>query len=368
MIKRVKLLSLICVLCMMFCACSSEKTSEMDILNDLMGDNDYDLEDVLEELDDSDIFSESAADLDGLDVEYTVTENVYNANDTYKQIAIFGLASNDVWSRTNRTTGIMVVTINENNGNVDITNIQDYTYLNVCDELYTKANAAYSKGGAVEAINMLNRNFDLNVTDCITIGFDGVISLADSLGGVQVDIDDKELEALNGDANKHITDEMDNNFKPVESTGRQLLDGVQTATYCLGRLYGAEHTVWVAERQQEVFLYIVNSMRNLDSSSVDTICKNLYENHIYTSMTYDEYKGFIDAILNKGINQKLIIPTEDLSQSMVLGSKGSCMCPVDLVQNVQLLHSKLFGKSDYQPSQTVIDISKKISEDMKEYQ
>ena len=370
-IKKVKILSLICVLCMMCCACAGDTyKSDKDFdIGDILGDNDIDMVDVIEELEDSVILDEVVEDFGDLEVEYTAPETVYNSNDSYKQIAVFGIPSNNVWSdKGNRSEEIMVLTINENTGNVDIVSIQNYTYLNVCDDIYSRANLAYSKGGASEAINMLNRNFDFNVTDCITIGFDGVISLVDSLGGAWVDVDEKELEAMNGNTNRGITDEMENDLKPLKTTGKQLLDGTQTATYCLGRLYSATNSVWVAQRQQEVFLDVINHMQDLDDSSIDTINKNLYENYIYTSLSYDEYEEIVDIVLKNGVNKTLIAPKDDLSQSLTMSSHGSCMCPVDLTQNVQWLHKELFGKMDYQPSETVKEISKQVSEDMKEYQ
>lgn len=371
MMKRIKILSLICAISMMFCACAGDTNkSDKDFdIGDILGDNDIDIVDVIEEVEDSEIFDEAVKDFGDLEVEYTVPETVYNSNDSYKQIAVFGIQSNNVWSdKGNRSEEIMVLTINENTGNVDIVSIQNYTYLNVCDDIYSRANLAYSKGGASEAMNMLNRNFDFDITDCITIGFDGVISLVDSLGGVWVDIDEKELEAMNGDMDKYITDEMYNSLKPVETTGNQLLDGTQAATYCLGRLYGATNSVWVAQRQQEVFLDVINRMQDLDDSSIDTINKNLYENYIYTSLSYDEYEEIVNIVLKNGVNKTLIAPKDDLATPLTMGSDGSCMCPVDLTQNVQWLHKELFGKVDYQPSKTVNEISKQISEDMKEYQ
>ena len=166
-IKKVKILSLICVLCMMCCACAGDTyKSDKDLdIGDILGDNDIDIVDVIEELEDSEILDEVVEDFGDLEVEYTEHENLYSSNDSYRQIAVFGIPSNNVWSdKGNRSEEIMVLTINENTGNVDIVSIQNYTYLNVCDDIYSRANLAYSKGGASEAMNMLNRNFDFNVT------------------------------------------------------------------------------------------------------------------------------------------------------------------------------------------------------------
>ena len=61
---------------------------------------------------------------------------------------------------------------------------------------YNKCNSAYAKGGPEQAIIMLNMNLDLNITDYVTIGFDGLTDVIDSLGGVYVDISEPEIESL----------------------------------------------------------------------------------------------------------------------------------------------------------------------------
>ena len=111
-IKKVKILSLICVLCMMCCACAGDTyKSDKDLdIGDILGDNDIDIVDVIEELEDSEILDEVVEDFGDLEVEYTAPETVYNSNDSYKQIAVFGIPSNNVWSdKGNRSEEIMVM-------------------------------------------------------------------------------------------------------------------------------------------------------------------------------------------------------------------------------------------------------------------
>ena len=60
------------------------------------------------------------------------------------------------------------------------------TLLDIEDDYFTKCNAAYSFGGATQAINMLNKNLDLDIQDFVTVDFAAIAEVIDLLGGVEI--------------------------------------------------------------------------------------------------------------------------------------------------------------------------------------
>ena len=75
-------------------------------------------------------------------------------------------------------------------------------------------------------------------------------------------------------------------------------------------------------------------------------------------------------------NTELIALAADISKYNIVGSTGfpynqqaanisagDCVVPVNLANNVSLLHQELFGETDYIPSSTVQEISNKIISD-----
>ena len=60
-------------------------------------------------------------------------------------------------------------------------------------------------------------------------------------------------------------------------------------------------------------------------------------------------------------------PFEDQLTTGLLGAKGDCVIPVDLVTNVKDLHEFLYPGIEYKPSETVETISAKIKEDAARY-
>ena len=120
------------------------------------------------------------------------------AKSGYRNIALFGVDSRegDLDSGTNSDT-IMVCSINNKSGEIKLVSVYRDTYLDVNDGHYSKANSAYAGGGPERAINMLNKNLDLDITDFVTVDFNAVIKAVDLLGGIDIDLTDEEVKWLN---------------------------------------------------------------------------------------------------------------------------------------------------------------------------
>ena len=77
----------------------------------------------------------------------------------YKNIALFGLDNRSMGSleRGNSDT-IIVVSINQKSGEIKMASVYRDTYLDIDENKFRKANAAYANGGPKQAIDMLKKN------------------------------------------------------------------------------------------------------------------------------------------------------------------------------------------------------------------
>ena len=78
-----------------------------------------------------------------------------------------------------------------------LTSVYRDTLLMQADGYFNKANSAYAFGGAEEAINMLNRNLDLDIEDYATVNFMSLAEVVDLLGGIDVELTYAEIENMN---------------------------------------------------------------------------------------------------------------------------------------------------------------------------
>ncbi len=279
----------------------------------------------------------------------------------YRNIALFGVDSTvgDLAKNT-RTDTIIIASINQDTGEVKLVSLYRDTYLNLSNDTYTKCNAAYAKGGPEMAINMLNMNLDLNITDFVTVGFAGLSDTIDALGGVYIDVDEAELLHINN-YQYCMAEDLKRPYTDVENTGYQLLDGLQATAYCRIR-YTAGNDFKRAERQREVLQATAEVAKTASITSLTSIANNVF-GEVYTSLDLSEIVELLGGITKYQIVADEGFPREDLRGGGKIGSSGDCVVPTSLEDNVKWLHEFLFNDSDYQVSSEVERCSEQIYND-----
>lgn len=306
-------------------------------------------------------------DLDEGDI--IINEKVKEAEETtmkgYRNIALFGVDSTTgALTKNTRSDTIMIASINQDTGECKLVSVYRDTYLNLSNDSYNKCNAAYAKGGPEMAISMLNMNLDLNITDFVTVGFAGLTDTVDALGGVYIDVDDSEISHLNN-YQLCIAEDLKRSYTPVSSTGYQLLDGLQATGYCRIR-YTAGDDFKRAERQREVLSAVADQAKKASLPQL-TDTANAVFNEVYTSLDLSEIIEMLGNVTNYYISDTAGFPQESNRATGTIGSKGSCVIPISLEDNVRWLHQFLFEDYDYEPSATVKQCSEKIYTDTNGY-
>ena len=279
----------------------------------------------------------------------------------YRNIALFGVDSTTgELTKNTRSDSIMIASINMDTGECKLVSVYRDTYLNLSNDSYNKCNAAYAKGGPKMAINMLNMNLDLNITDFVTVGFAGLTDTIDALGGVMIDVDEAELQHINS-YQICMAEDLKRSYTPVTSSGYQLLDGLQATAYCRIR-YTAGDDFKRAERQREVLMAIADQAKTASPTTLNTIANDVF-GEVYTSLDISEILELLGDIAKYEIVDENGFPEESNRATGTIGSKGSCVVPVSLEENVQWLHEFLFNEQGYVPSAAVQEYSNQIKAD-----
>lgn len=91
----------------------------------------------------------------------------------------------------------MILTLDEKHKKMKLTSIMRDSYVNINGKM-DKINHAYSFGGPELAIKTINENFGLNIEDFLTVNFQSLGKIIDSLGGVQINIANEEVKHISG--------------------------------------------------------------------------------------------------------------------------------------------------------------------------
>lgn len=317
--------------------------------------------------------------------EIKIDEQVQQSTETgvmkgYRNVALFGVDSREgQLDKATRTDTIIIASINLDTKEVKMVSVYRDTWLNLSTDSYNKANSAYAKGGPKQAIAMLNMNLDMNITDFVTIGFDGLIDVIEAVGGVEIDVKEAEVVHLNsfqtsmagkpdgtlnaaGEPN-YVPDPSNplyKYYKPVEHAGLQTLNGLQATAYCRIRYVGNDFER--TQRQRTVIKQIAKKAITLNPNTLNAIAEAVFPK-IATSLDLPEILSLLSGIASYEIGDNTGFPFDGHYEGCRV--KGaSVIAPADLEQNVVLLHQFLFGDTEeYTPSDTVKKCSQKIVSD-----
>jgi len=315
------------------------------------------------------VYGQISAKLDKIDIQETdLQEQDIVTNDQapqmtgYTTYALFGLdhrSKNEKLNTENSDT-IIIASINNDTKAVKLVSVYRDTLLNVKDDTYSKANAAYALGGPAQAVNMLNTNLDLNITDYVSIDFDALVTVIDCLGGLDIPLSYAEIVHMNNYC-VETAEETGKSYTPVELpepkpedqeaiVGTYHLNGVQAIRYTASLDMGR------TERQRRVIQMIVDKAKKAGLSTIFDIMDQVFP-MVKTSVSKTEILKLIPAMIGYCIDETTGFP-QDYKFATV---KGSVIVPTTLDSNVLKLHQFLYGNTNYTPTQDVLNKSAQLA-------
>lgn len=278
----------------------------------------------------------------------------------YTNFALFGVDSREGEIDTGtRTDCLIVASLNNETKEVKLVSVYRDTFLDLSDGTLKKCNAAFSNGGAEQAINMLNMNLDLDIQEFVTVDFAAVAETVDLLGGIEIDIQEEEIQYIN-EFIEETGMAAGKEVHQVTKAGVQTLDGVQATTYARIRsTAGSDFTR--TERQRRVIEKMAEKAVKTDIVTINKIIDKVFPK-IRTSLSMTEILGYAKSFAKYRISETTGFPMEKATAT--IPGKGSIVIPADLLTNVQMLHGFLYGTVDYQSSSKVRSIDAAIKAEL----
>lgn len=288
-----------------------------------------------------------------------INDGVEAATKGYTTIALYGVDSREtnLNEGTNSDT-IILVNINDETKEVKLVSVYRDTLVKIqhSSEVTQKVNYAYQLGGALMSINTLNANLDLGITDYITVDFNAMAEIINALGGVEVTIEEDEINSLN----KNLAEQIGISGKysdGVHETGAQVLNGQQAVAYTRIRS-NAKGDITRTERQRTVLLALIDKMISADSTTIANLIDVSFD-CISTSFSKDEIEKLAKDIADYKVTGNTGFPfAYDFA---TLAEKGNVIAAADMNANITALHEYLYGNTAYTPSDNAASISAELS-------
>ncbi|SFA81442.1 LCP family protein [Clostridium frigidicarnis] len=217
--------------------------------------------------------------------------------DNIINIALFGLDKTNEEER-GRSDATMVLSIDADNKKIRLISLMRDSYVSIDGHGKDKLNHAHAFGGPELAIKTINKNFNLNITDFVSVDFAHMQKVIDALGGVEIDVKPEEVKI----ANQYVVElaklgRTDPDY--IDKAGKQTLSGMQALSYTRIRYVGNgdfERT----DRQRRVLEALFDKIKNAGPTEFPKIVSDLLP-MVTTSLSSTDIMKLGSDLLLKGV-------------------------------------------------------------------
>ena len=254
-----------------------------------------------------------------------------------------------------RTDSMMLVTIDTRHQQLKVTSFMRDMYVAIPDYSSNRINTAYSIDGPSLLVSTIEANFGIDIDRWVVVDFSAFNEIIDAMGGVEITLKQEEADLVNrysGDPRWNL------------SEGTFVLSGAQARYYSRIRAIGDDFER--TERQRKVLMACMEKAKQASPATLVEILNSAIDD-VSTNLDLAEMASILQDVNSYEIVAQDGAPFESNRTTGNIGSKGDCVVPLDLTDNVAMLHEFLFGVEDYTPSQQVQEYSEKIKSDTAAY-
>lgn len=307
----------------------------------ILGGDDYSAE----ELSGSDVLdSQEIEDLHEEVKDASINEDGLLSQEGVTNILLLGLDTRDIGSVRGRTDSMMILTLNDNTGEICISSLMRDSFVSIPGVGGSRLNAAFVYGGADLAVTTVESNFGIEIDKYVLINFYAFIDIVDKLGGLKIDINEDERLVMNDyitEVNTILGRDLD--YGKLESPGQGLnLTGLQAMGYVRNR-YSGNADYMRTQRQRTAIMGIIDKLKNADLVTimgvVDVASNNMrtnYDNNELTTLALNA-ANYADYSI-----KQLRVPADNTYSGGIVN--GQWILQIDFAENRRLLREAIFPK------------------------
>lgn len=268
-------------------------------------------------------------------VEYRTVEGITN-------VLLLGVDGIDFDAADQRSDSMIIATLDSNNKKIKLTSLYRDALVYIPGYGENKMNASFSLGGPELVMETIKYNYDINIEKYVMINFVGFEAIIDQIGGIEIDVQEYQLNELN----KYIGEATGGNDCPVEEPGLQTLNGKQALSYARIRK-GVGDDYERTERQREVIFKVAEKLQKTKPIKYLGIATKMLD-YLRTNIDLYECLDLAYTVFKfpSLVTEQLSIPVPELSEDVKIDGIG-WVISMDRYENAEILNDFIFN--DYLP-------------------
>lgn len=260
-------------------------------------------------------------------------------------ILLVGIDGENI-EKYNRSDSVMLVTIDSNKNDIKISSIARDTYVDIPGHSTEKLTHAYAYGGIDLLKQVFEVNFNLKIDKYIAVNFVSFMDIMDEIGGVEVNIEEKDVEEVN----KYIDacydyyydrkDELEKEY--ITKPGVQRLNGYQALAF--SRIRYTDSAYARDNRHREVAESVYKEL--LESGPKEyKRCAQILLDNTKTNISPIEMMnlGYTALKINDKSIDQIEFPLEEYRNGHIISKQKGWVLEWDKDPNLEAWHEFIFG-------------------------
>lgn len=187
-----------------------------------------------------------------------------------------------------RSDAMMILTIDANHSDIKLTSLARDTYVDIPDHGKGKLNAAYFWGKEDLLFETIEKNFNIGIDKFVQVDFDDLMNIIFVIGGVDVDIEQREIKSLNEgipgayEACKYADK---GEMQLIKGAGKHTLNGYQAIAYA--RMRYLDNGIYRDQRQRKIISGMFNGVKDLSMAEYPSLINSLLP-YVSTNLSVSE--------------------------------------------------------------------------------
>jgi len=243
-------------------------------------------------------------------------------------ILLVGTDTRDPDSDMGRSDSMMLVSFNKKQNKATIISFLRDSLVEIDGHGQSRLGHTYAYGGVGLTINTLNKTYDLDIQNYMTINFDNLVGIIDELGGVTVPITEEEAEYYR------------TNGMPDIQAGSMNLTGSQALAHARNRTLGSDFER--SRRQRDVMYGIYNKVMEQKNPTTILPLINYAMTQVKTNMSVSDIYSWAKEVLAADHleTQQACVPQDGTYKSV--SYKGMAVLEIDFDANKQYIDKLLY--------------------------